>query len=268
MTTVRHDDPGFGATFGAEWIKLRTARTPRRNLLLGVLLGIGLSVLLAAVVGATWDDWTAADRAEFDPVLFPLSGSLFIAIFFAAVGVNATTSEYATGMVRLTFTVTPNRRRVLLAKAAVVTIATGLAGLVAMVGMLAAGQAIFAANDLPTAGLGDGDLVRTVVTTAVIGPMFPVIGAALGAIMRGTAAALSTVLALIFAPSIFGGLLPAWWQRNIISLLPGPASDSLAIGHLDDSEMYPEPIVAAIAVVVWTAGLLALAALLQDRRDA
>lgn len=265
---AEHPDPGFAAAFGAEWAKLRTAKAPRRNLVLGTVLGIGLSVLLAVIVGATFDDWPAAEQADFNPVLYPLSGSLFIAIFFAAVGVNVVASEYTSGMLRLTLTATPRRGRVLAAKALAVAAATSLFGLVAAVAMLAAGQLVFAAYDLPSVGAGDADLWRTLVLLVVLGPVFPVIAVALTFVLRSTAAALSTVLALIFAPTMFGGLLPSWWQRNVVSLLPGPASDSVALGHLADSEMYLHPVAAALVVVAWLVGALALANRVLARRDA
>lgn len=261
-------DPGFRAAVGAEWSKLRTARAPRRNLVLGTVLGIGLSVLLAAVVSATFDDWSATERADFDPVLFPLSGSLFTAIFFAAVGVNVVMSEYTSGMMRLTLTATPRRGRVLAAKALVVAVATWIFGVIATAGMILASQAVFSSGDLPTAGFGDGDLWRTLLMLALLGPLFPVLAVALAVMLRSTAAALSTVLALIFAPGVLGGLLPSWWQENVLSLLPGPASDSVAIGHLDESAMYLHPAGASVVVAAWLIGLLALAHLALSRRDA
>ena len=83
-----------------------------------------------------------------------------------------------------------------------------------------------------------------------------------------TAAAVASTLALIFAPSMFGALLPEWWQRNVISLLPGPAADSLSLGHVQDSPQYLAPLPAAVVVVAWLIGALVLAGRILDRRDA
>lgn len=261
-------DPGWSSTFRAEWTKLWTARSPRRNLLLGIVLGVAFSSLVAVGTGATFDEWSTADQANFDPILFPMTGSIFVAIFFAAVGVNVVASEYSSEMIRLTLTATPRRHRVLYAKAATVAIATGIAAAVAIVGMMAAGQLIASAYDLPTVSAGDRDLWRVVLAMTVLGPLFPVIAVAIAFLARSTAAALSSVLALIFVPTMFGQLLPTWWQENVLSLLPGPASDSIAIGHLDDSAMYSHPAAAGIVVVVWAAALIGLAQLRLARRDA
>ena len=268
MEASGHTDPGFKATLASELIKFRTATTPRRNLLLGVLLSVGLSTLIAFVFGAAWDELQPVDRASFDPIVFPLAGSLFLVIFFVAVGVNVVAGEYNSGMMRLTLTATPKRGRVLYAKVIIVSVATAIAGLVAYLAMFGISQVIFGAFDLPTASFGDADVQRLLLVSALVGPLFPVIAVALTFLFRSTAAALSTTLALIFAPSIFGGLLPGWWQRNILSLLPGAASDSLAIGHLQDSEMYYQPAVAALVVVAWLVGFLALAQRSLTRRDA
>ncbi len=245
--------PGLGAALRSEWSKFWTARSPRRNLLLGTVLGIAMSALIAIVTGATFDDWPAADQASFDPILFPLSGTLLIGIFFVTAGVNTTASEYGTGMIRLTFTATPRRERVILAKALVVAATTIVAGAVAVAGMFGISLAIYGANDLPTPSITDGALWRTALAVALLGWLFPVIGVALAFLLRSTAGAITATLALLFAPSMFGSLLPMWWRENVISLLPGPASDSLALRHLDDDPTYLPPALAALVLLAWVA---------------
>lgn len=261
-------DPGLRAAVAAEWSKLRTARAPRRNLVLGTVLGIAMSLLLSLVVGATYADWPASEQAAFDPVLYPLSGSLIMAIFYVAASVGAVAPEFGTGMIRLTLTATPKRGRVLAAKVIVVTVAVTVASAVALVAMVLGSQAIFAANDLPTAGLGDADLQRTLVFLVLTGPVFPALSVAIAFLLRTAAASISTVLALIFLPSILGGLLPEWWQRNILSILPGPASDSIAVAHLDRTPMHLHPVAALVVLVVWIGGSLLLARRTLDHRDA
>jgi ABC-2 type transport system permease protein len=260
-------DPGFRATFASEWYKLRTSRAPRRNLVLGTVLATLLALVLAMVFGATYDDWSAADKAGFDPILFPLAGSVFPAFFFSAVGVNVVASEYTSGMMRLTLTVSPRRHRVLAAKALVVALATWACGILSVLGTLVLSQFVLRAYDVPSADMASGDFLRTCIAIAAIGPLFPVIAVAVTVLFRSTAAALCTVLALIFGPGIIGILLPEWWQRNVISLLPGPASDSVAISHLDDSVIYRHPVTGAFITVLWVVAFLVLAQVVWSRRD-
>jgi hypothetical protein len=77
------------------------------------------------------------------------------------------------------------------------------------------------------------------VAASLTAPLVPLIGAALGAILRSTASAITTVLSIIFVPSIFGGLLPDVLQENVMRYLPGNASDQLLMTTTDtDSLLY------------------------------
>lgn len=261
-------DPGLVATLRSEWIKARTARAPRRNLLLGTVLGIGFSLLLAYAAGASFDDWTPAQQADFDPITYTLSGALPMTIFYVTAVVGLVAPEYASRMMGVTLLATPRRSRVLLSKVIVATVATSIATLVAVVVMMAGGQMIYGGYDLPTVSLTDGDLLRTVVMLVATGPVFPVFAVAMAVLFRSAAAAISATLALVFLPSMFGGALPGWWERNLLSLLPGAASDSLSLGHLVESPQHLNEVAAVVVLVVWTTGLLVLAGRLLAVRDA
>jgi ABC-2 type transport system permease protein len=259
--------PGFGAAFGAEWAKLRTTRWPRRNVVLGAVLGLALTVVVAVVVGVTYDDLTAAERADHDPTGPPLAGAILPGFFLTVIGVKAVTTEYASGMIRLTLTATPRRGRFLAAKALAVATLTWAVGAASMAAMVAVTQAILGAYDAPPVDLGDADALRALGATCLLGPLFPVLGVAIAILCRSTAAALVTVLALNLAPSALG-MLPGWWQRNVLSLFPEPASNSLAFGHLELSDLHPHPLAAALVVAAWVAVSLALARAVFARRDA
>lgn len=261
-------DPGFGAAVASERIKLTTAKGPRRNLVLGSLLGIALSGLLAFAVGATFSSWETRDQLEFDPAPFAFSGAFLAGIFFVAVGVRVVTSEYSSDMIRLTLTTTPRRWRVLLAKSVVVAAATGLAAIVASVGMVVVTQLIFATFDVRTTGLGDPDTLRLVIVGALTMPVFPLLGVVAGFLFRSTAAAITTVLALMLGPSFFSGLFPRSWQENVLSLLPGPAVDSLSIGHIASSPTYLSTGPAALVTLAWIVVPLLVAHRVLVVRDA
>ncbi len=260
--------PTFGATFAGELIKLNTSRGVRRNLLLGALLGIGFTVLICVVTGATFDNLDAAQRATVNSLETSLAGNLFLVIFFGAAAVNLVATEYSSKMIRLTFSVTPRRTPVIVAKACAIGIATLLAALVAMFVMLAAGAFILGAYDVPHVGLGDRELWETLVRSAVVAPVIPVIGVFVTFMLRGTAASLSTVLAIVFVPLMFGGLFPRWWQENVIAALPGPAADSIAIGNLSSSDLHLPVGFAVVAIVAWIVVLFAAARTVVMRRDA
>jgi ABC-2 type transport system permease protein len=100
-------------------------------------------------------------------------------------------------------------------------------------------------------------------------PILPVIAAATAVLVRNTAAAITSVMALIFAPLIFGPLFPEWWQENVLSYLLGPATDSISIGHLDPDE--PTRLGLGVAIVVvaaWVAAFIGVAYATLVKRDA
>jgi hypothetical protein len=54
----------------------------------------------------------------------------------------------------------------------------------------------------------------------------------------------------------------------VLSLFPGPASDSLTVGHIEPSDVYLHPVAAALVVAAWLAASLVLARVVFARRDA
>jgi ABC-2 type transport system permease protein len=258
----------FSATLRSEWCKLVSLRSTKLLVVLGVVLGIGLSALLAWAMGASYDHWDASGRADFEPIGASMIGGVLSAVLFLVLGVKAATAEYGAGMMRLTLTATPRRWRVLAAKGVVLSAITLAAGLVLSVGMFLAAQAVFAAYGMPSAGLTDGDALRVIVAGTVLSPQFPLIALALGFVLRSTAASVIAVFAVIFGPPFLGGLLPAWAQDHVLAYLPGAAADAVSVGHLAGAPDGVSPAVGVLVVVAWLASFLAAAGAALERRDA
>lgn len=258
----------FAATFASERTKLATVRSTYVVVGLGILLALLLTVGSGIALGETWGDWNAAERAEFDPTLFGITGMVFTGIFFSVLGVMAAASEFSSGMIRVTLTATPRRGRVLAAKAAAISALTLVAGLVATVAMFLVAQAIYGSYDLPTASLADSETLRAILLIVALGPLFPVIGLTLAVLLRRSAGAVATLLAMIFAPVIFGGLLPAWFQDNVLRYFPGAAQDSLSLSHLTDGPENIGTFVALVVMAAWLAAFAGAAYLALTRRDA
>ena len=87
----------FAVTLRSEWTKLSSLRGTSYKLALAFVLSVGLTGLLALVVGATWDGASVADRAGHDPVGIGLFGSLFSMIVFAVLGATAVTAGVQLG---------------------------------------------------------------------------------------------------------------------------------------------------------------------------
>jgi ABC-2 type transport system permease protein len=263
----------FWATLASEWTKLTSVRSFYVTALATLVLAIGLSASVSLIIASTWSEWGPIERASFDPILMSLFGLVFSSILLTLIAVSFVASEYATGMIRTTLTATPRRGRVLLAKVMIITVVTIVLGFVSVIASFLIGQAIFDANGMRSATLGDADAWRAVIGLGLTAAVFPLIGASLAVLFRSTAAAIATVLAIIFTPAIFGAMLPAWWQENVLRYLPDRAVDSITIGHLFsgigglDFGQYLD-LGAGIAVTVaWLALFLGAATVALLRRD-
>jgi ABC-2 type transport system permease protein len=267
IATHEGQKPGFGSILAAEWVKFASLRSTWITLGLGMTFAIAMTVMMSAAIGGSWDPENKM-YAEFNPITWPMDATLIATIAFSVLGVSVAAGEYTSGMIRLTLIATPKRGSILAAKVLIVAVATAVAGLVSVATMFLAAQTIYGSYDMPTASLGDPEALRLVLGTGALAAAFPVLGVALGVILRSTVAGITSILALSFVPDVLGGLFPAWWQENIISFLPSQAIRALTVGTVVDSPRYHEPVVAAVTLAAWVAATLAVAYVLLKKRDA
>ena len=125
-SSVASRKPRFFDTLASEWVKLTTLRSTYLTIGLGVLLSFGTTALVALAVGNSFDGGGigTAEEVVAEPIITSMVGNIFTLIVFSVFGVLASSSEYSSGMIRLTLTATPKRGRVLLAKLLLVTAAT------------------------------------------------------------------------------------------------------------------------------------------------
>jgi ABC-2 type transport system permease protein len=139
-----------GRVLLAEWTKLRTVRSTTWALLAVAVLTVGLSAFVCSAL-----DTDAGARSDDDSVAPSVAGVYVSQIAVAAMAVLAITGEYATAMIRTSFTAVPRRRTVLAAKAVVVAAVTLAVGLGASVASFLVGQPILAGNGFVATPLGD-----------------------------------------------------------------------------------------------------------------
>jgi ABC-type transport system involved in multi-copper enzyme maturation permease subunit len=252
----------FSDTLLSEWIKLTSVRST--YITLG--LGIGLSILTTAIamLAIPPDKWPS----DVDARLFWLVGNIFTLIVFSVFGVLTATGEYSSGTIRLTLMATPRRGRVFAAKLLLTAGMTLIAGLIATAGMFAVAQLVNGGYSRPVVGVGDPGIARLILGMGLTMPFFPVIGLALGFLMRSAAAGITTVLGIIWLPVIFGETVPTWWRENIVSVLPGTAVDSFTIGHLIEDNAFQDPVVGMAIASAWLIVFVGAAYIAFLRRDA
>src|ERR1039458_5188384 len=94
-----------------EWTKLRTLPSTWRTAAFDALLAIGFT----GAVDLSQASLTAQQRGTFDATSASLFGVIIAATLLGALAVRTVTAEYATGMIRSTFSAMPARRLVLAA---------------------------------------------------------------------------------------------------------------------------------------------------------
>jgi ABC-type transport system involved in multi-copper enzyme maturation permease subunit len=190
----------------AEWTKLRALRSTRWCALAAAMLITGLG---AAIAGSGTPYRVSAGNSAANGVSAALLGVLFAQLVIGVVGVLAFSGEYGTGMIRATLAVVPSRLPVLWAKVIV------LVGLVLPVSMLCAFADFFAATAINSARGGSvisltaPGVLRTVIGSSLYLTVVVVIGLALGALLRKTAAGLSAFAAVFFVIPIVVNALPS-----------------------------------------------------------
>ena len=148
---------GFENLLRSEWTKLRSLRSTYWSAAFVVLATVGLGIFM----GARWAHQSGPIPPGFDSTNTSLSGVYLAQIIVGALGVLTITSEYATGMIRATFSAVPQRRTLLAAKAVVLAVATlVLAEAVCFVAFLSC-QALLA-NKGVGVSLGDPGALRSV----------------------------------------------------------------------------------------------------------
>ena len=210
----------------SEFTKFRTVRSTVWTLLVAVVLMIGISALFSAVTASQYHTFDAADRATFNPVSISLSGMMFAVVAFGVLGVLMISGEYSTGMIRSSLTAVPRRLPVLWAKLAVFAGVIFSISLVASVICFFLGQALLNSHHLGVSVTAPGAL-RSIIGAALYGTVSGMIGVALGALFRNTAAGIATFAGVFFVIPPLTGLLPASISDHLSQYLPSYAGDAV-----------------------------------------
>jgi ABC-2 type transport system permease protein len=241
-----------------EWLKLRTVRT-----------GFGLLATSAAltVLFASLEASRAGNGKNGVAPLFSASGLATVTtvtgwsmIFAAVLGVIVASGEFRHHTATLTYLATPDRRRVLVAKALAAAGAGAILGFGSALIATAVGL-IFVAGHGYHVTLGTGTLVAHIAGAAVGAALFGAIGVGIGTLLRSQLAGVigMFVWALVIE-SIIGGLF-----TSIRPYLPYTAATTLAGIKLGGAAFGPAhglsggsalPFAAAAALVLGVAALL------------
>jgi len=248
----------------SEWTKLRSLPSTAWSLLITVVSIVAFGVLYCLLRVARPPSDPAA-LAAFDPTAVSLTGVQLAAIAVGVLGVLLVAGEYATGLIRTSFTAVPRRLPVLWGKTIVFALTTVAVCLPVTLIAFLAGQSILSEKHLDIAFSHPG-VARAVLGSALYLAAVGLLGLGLGALLRSTAGAVAALLGLLFGPQLLVGLLPGSWSDQLYRYLPVPAGAAVA-------NVRPDPIILSPwsgfgLFCCYTALVLAVAAWRLVRRDA
>jgi ABC-2 type transport system permease protein len=250
----------------SEFTKFRTLRSTMWTLLVAVVLMIGISALFSAVTASQYHTFSAADLATFNPVSTSLGGMMFAVVAFGVLGVLMISGEYSTGMIRSSLTAVPRRLPVLWAKLAVFAGVIFSVSLVASLISFFLGQALLNGHGLGVS-IGAPDALRSVIGAALYVTVAGMIGVALGALFRNTAAGIATFAGVFFVIPPLTGLLPASISDHLSQYLPSAAGEAVWGGARGITDAL-SPWTGFALLCGYAAVLIAAAALRLRRVDA
>ena len=249
----------------SEGTKLHSLRSTRWSVLAAVVLTIGLPAIFAAVTSSHWGSMSPHERADRHPLDIALAGVNLSQLAVGVLGVLVVTGEYATGMIRATFTAVPKRLPVLWAKIAVFGVVIFVLMLPSVLVAFWVSQAILSRHHILQISLSAPGVARSVIGGAVYLMLFGIFCMALGAIVRKTAGGIATFVAVFFVIPPLLNVFPTSWQNAINPWIPNSAWRS--IFQLTHSSHSLSPAGGLAVSLGYTAFAVALTAILLVRLD-
>ena len=256
----------FDRVARAEWSKLWSVRSTGWSLLALVVVTTGIAAL------ACWGTMTGIEQSPeevppFDTVNLTLAGLSLGQLAAAVLGAMVISTEYSTGAIRSTLTATPQRLRLLSAKALVFIVVALVVGLVTCILSFVVGQAFL--SERYRVDFGDPGVSRALLGGALYVAGSGMFGFAFGALLRQTAGAITAAVAFLLVLPPLSQLLPGSWGDTVTEHFTSNAGQAITF-----SQSVPN---GAVGLGPWegyawfTAEwllILAVAAVLMVRRDA
>jgi ABC-2 type transport system permease protein len=260
---------GFGRVMRSEWTKIRSVRSTLWSLLAFVVVAIGFSTLISIVIAHDWN--SPGNHPNHAPLINDPTSVIFGAgiglgqLAICVLGVMVMTSEYTTGMIRSSLLAVPHRLQMLAAKGIVF----------ALLDVVVSAITVFVVFFLTTAilhkdiviNLSQPGMVRAVIGAILYLTVLGLFSLAVGGLIRHTAGAIATVIALVIVVPPLISLIPGTIANHIHGYLPTVAGQLVAQTREQSGDVLSGWQGFGV-FCAWTAILLAGCAVLLARRDA
>jgi ABC-type transport system involved in multi-copper enzyme maturation permease subunit len=203
-----------------------------------------------------------------------VNGTIAALLFVIVLATLFATSEYRRGLIRVTFTASPRRGRVLAAKAVVAGSLAFAAGAIATAIAEVITRHVLAANGSYLFPQGGPALARVIIGTGLLLGLAAALAVALSMMLRRGAAAVAAGIVLLVLPGVLGSQSGNWLMRftptaafAIQATLP--RSNLVTSAYTPPNGYFPVSPWAGLAVLAaYTAVALGAATWLLRRRDA
>ncbi|MFF1632881.1 ABC transporter permease subunit [Leifsonia sp. NPDC058248] len=268
---TRHTSLGhltFPRVVRSEWIKFRTLRSTFWSYAIVLVLGIGLTALVAfSFPESQVSQMPDAAKASFvsSTALF---GVYFGQLIVAVLGVLAISGEYSTGMIRSSFAAVPRRTPVFVAKSIVLFVSSFVVGIVTTVAGYAIAGPVLSGKGFPV-DITQSDTVWAILGAGAYLGLVSVFALGLGTLLRSAAGGIAAALGVVFLLPIIVNILHSLlstvdWIGDVPKYLISDAGQAMA----GSGGTTLDPWQNVLVVLVWTAVSFIAGAIVMKRRDA
>jgi hypothetical protein len=249
----------------SEWTKLRSVRSTKWSLAVGILLTIAFPIVFSFVTKSHWHSMAPGERRGRHPLDIALAGVNVAQLAIAVLGVLLISAEYSTGSIRSTFTAVPKRLPVLWAKLLDYAVVSFALMVPAVLVSFFASQAILSNIHQLQISFSQSGVARAVIGGAVYVMLVGIFALAIGAIVRNTAGGIAAFAAIFFVLPPLMFVLPQSWNNAAGQYLPSNAGRQLfALQHASHTLT---PLAGGLLFVAYCAVAIVIAAVLLVRRD-
>jgi hypothetical protein len=260
--------PGIVGVARSEWTKIRSLRSTYWTFMVTAGLTIGLGSLFSLGRTSGRESGREPLTASFNAAGFAFNAMFLSQLAIGVLGVLIITAEYSSGMIRTSFTAVPQRGSLLAVKATVFALVTFVVSALTTFATFFASQAILNRGTLNLGvSITSPHALRIVIGAALYLSVCALLGVALGALLRSTAAAITALAGLLFILPILMNFLPVSWHRDAIAQWL-PSNAGMQIIEKTTQPLQFSPWVGLAVFAGWVVLAFAAALVLLRRRDA
>ena len=253
----------------AEWTKIRSVQSTIWSMAAFVIVAIGFSTLIAAVINNTWNNpGSHSGHAKLlsNPTSVLFGAGLGLGQFAICVlGVLVISSEYSTGAIRSSLLAVPHRIQMLAAKATVWALLDFVLSAITVFAVFFITTTILHSH-VPISLSGPG-VARAVIGAILYLTVLGLFSLSIGGLIRHTAGAIFSVLGIVLLVPILIGLIPGTIANHVHGYLPTVAGELVTQTSQQSGDVLSGWQGFGV-FCAWTAVLLAACGWLLVKRDA